>query len=199
MTKNTTSKVAAYVRVSTLDQETGIRSQEKAVEQYLAGHGIADASWFRDRLSGKDTKRPGFEALQRAIFNGQVDTVVCWKLDRLSRSMRDGVNILCDWIDRGIRIVSVSQQLDFNGTVGRMIAGVLFALAEMERENLRENTKRGLAAARAKGIKLGRRPKLDPDVVQRMTDGGMSKADIATAVGVSRPTVYAALRRRRPA
>lgn len=194
MAKDRTTKVAAYVRVSTLDQEKGIRSQERAIEQYLEGHGL-EAVWYRDRLSGKDTNRPDFEKLQRDIFNGKVNTVVCWKLDRLSRSMRDGINILCDWIEKDVRVVSVSQQLDFSGTVGRMVASVLFAVAEMERENLRENTKRGLAAARAKGVKLGRRPTIKADGVVMLLRDGMTITAISERLGMTRQAIYKALKR----
>jgi DNA invertase Pin-like site-specific DNA recombinase len=189
------SKVAVYVRVSTLDQEKGIRSQEHAIERYLEGHSIENAKWYRDRLSGKDINRPGFEKLQKAIFNGQVGTVIVWKLDRLSRSMRDGVRVLCDWIDKDVRVVSVSQQLDFSGTVGKMIASVLFAVAEMERENPRENTKRGLALAKAKGVKLGRRSTINAEAVVRLMRDGMSLAAVGRRIGKTPQAIYVALRR----
>ena len=116
------TKTAVYVRVSTLDQEKGIESQEHALREYLQGHGIKDALWFRDRISGKDTQRPAFQKLQEAIFNGQVRTVIVWKLDRLSRSLRDGINVLTDWIDKKVRVVSITQQIDLDGPMGRMIA-----------------------------------------------------------------------------
>jgi len=189
------TKVAIYVRVSTLDQEKGIQSQEQAIKDYLQGHGIRGVRWYRDRLSGKDTKRPAFERLQRDIFNGQVKTVVCWKLDRLSRSLRDGINVLCDWLEKEVRIVSVSQQLDFNGTVGQMIASVLFAVAQMERENLRENTKRGLAAAKAKGVRLGKRPKLFARDIVPLLQQGLGITAVANKLGKSRQAIYDCLRR----
>lgn len=116
-----------YIRVSTLDQENGLKSQEKAIRDYLAGHGLADATWYRDRLSGATTKRPGFERLQKDIFLGKVKTVITWKLDRLSRSLRDGINVLTDWLNKDVRVVAVSQQLDFSGVTGQLIAAVLFA------------------------------------------------------------------------
>jgi len=186
---------AIYVRVSTLDQEKGIKSQEKALADYAKGHGIDGIVWYRDRLSGATTKRPAFERLQRDIFNGKVKTVICWKLDRLSRSLRDGINVLCDWIDKDIRVVAVSQQLDFSGAVGQMVAGILFAVAQMERENIRENTKRGLLAAKAKGVKLGKRPKLFAADIVPLLDGGMSIGAAARKLAVSRQAIYDALKR----
>jgi DNA invertase Pin-like site-specific DNA recombinase len=189
------SRVAVYLRVSTLDQEKGIQSQEKALADYLEGHGIADVKWYRDRLSGSTTKRPAFEELQRDIFNGKVKMVVVWKLDRLSRSLRDGINILTDWLERDVRIVAVSQQLDFSGTTGRMVASLLFAVAELERESIRENTKRGLAAAKARGVKLGKRPKLFAKDIQPLLDQGLSMSAAARHLGRSRQACYDALAR----
>ncbi len=187
--------VAVYVRVSTLDQEKGIKSQMKAIEDYLRGHGIDDARWYQDRLSGATTKRPAFEKLQKDIFNGKIKTVVVWKLDRLSRSLRDGINILCEWLDKDVRVVAIAQQLDFNGSVGQLIASVLFAVAQMERDNLRENTKRGLYAAKARGVKLGKRPKLFATDIVPMVRAGLGVGAIATKLGKSRQAIYDALAR----
>lgn len=191
--KNNT--VAVYVRVSTLDQEKGLASQEKAIAAYLAGHGFSQVIWYRDRLSGKDTRRPAFQRLQKDIFAGKVRTVVCWKLDRLSRSMRDGVCVLTDWLERGVRVVAVSQQFDFSGSVGQLVAGVLFAVAQMERENLRENTKRGMAAAKARGVRIGKPRSLPVGSIVQQIRGGQSIGAIAKAMGVSRQGIYSALSR----
>lgn len=79
--------------------------------------------------------------------------------------------------------------------MGRMVAGVLFALAEMERENLRENTKRGLAAAKARGVRLGKRPKLFAAEIQPMLDQGLTVAQVATQLGKSRQAIYNAIAR----
>jgi DNA invertase Pin-like site-specific DNA recombinase len=111
---------AAYIRLSTFDQDKGLKSQEKALRDYIDNHSLQNIPWYQDKLSGATTKRPGFERLQKDIFNGKVATVLCWKLDRLSRSLQDGINVLTDWCERGIRVVSVSQQIDFNGTTGKL-------------------------------------------------------------------------------
>ena len=101
--------------------------------------------------------RTAFRQLQEAIFDGEVKTVVCWKLDRLSGSLRDGFNVLCDWCDRGLRVVSVTQQIDFSGTVGKMMASVLFAVAEMEQQTRRERQRAGIEAAKERGSQGTRR------------------------------------------
>jgi DNA invertase Pin-like site-specific DNA recombinase len=88
-------------------------------------------------------KLPAFDRLQKAIFTGRTKTVVVWKLDRISRCQRDGVNLLADWCERGARVVAVTQQVDLSGAVGRMVASVLFGLAEIESEYRRERQAAG--------------------------------------------------------
>lgn len=195
--KESKSKVAVYLRVSTLDQESGLASQEQAIQDYLEGHGIEGVRWYRDRMSGATTKRPEFKRLQKDIFNGKVKTVIVWKLDRISRSLRDGINIMHDWLDSGVRIVAVAQQFDFSGHLGKIIAAFLLGLAEMERENLRENTKRGLLKARKQGKILGRPQTIRRDEVEAMIEEGMTISEIAGKLGVTRQGVHKALKPKR--
>ena len=73
-----------------------------------------------------------FQALQIAILEGEIQTVVVWKLDRLARHLREGVNVLADWCQRGVRVVSVMQHIDLSGPVGHLIVSLLFGIAEIE-------------------------------------------------------------------
>ena len=79
-----------------------------------------------------------------------------WKLDRLSRRLRDGVNVLADWCERGLKIVVITQQIELNGAVGRMIAALLLGLAEIELEYRQERQAAGIEVAKRKGIYKGR-------------------------------------------
>ncbi len=145
-----------------------------------------------DKETGNHLDRPGFDRLQRAIFLGEIGTVVVWRLDRLSRSVRDGINTLCDWCDRGLRLVSVTQQLDFSGATGKLIASVLFAVAEMEQETRRERQRAGIDAARELGVYKGRKPgttKARPSRARKLANKGLAHGEIAKALGVSRRTV----------
>jgi DNA invertase Pin-like site-specific DNA recombinase len=126
---------------------------------------------------------------------GNVNTIIVWKLDRISRSMQDGINTLIDWLKHDIHIVSVTQQLDFSGAVGQMVAGVLFAVAQMERENLRENTKRGLAAARARGVKLGKPQRLFAKDILPLLQNGLSQAQVADKLHCTRQAIGFVLKR----
>jgi DNA invertase Pin-like site-specific DNA recombinase len=148
-------------------------------------------------VDSRVTAGPEFEKLQRDIFHGEVDTVVVWKLDRLSRSLRDGLNVLGDWCDRGLRIVSVTQQIDFNGTLGKLLAAVLLGVAEMEQETRRERQAAGIAAAKERGVYVGRRPgttHAKPERALELRNKGLADREIAEALGVSRRTVQRYLR-----
>jgi DNA invertase Pin-like site-specific DNA recombinase len=182
--------IAAYIRVSTTGQNEA--GQKREIERWLRGNGMEDVKWYIDRETGDHLQRSGFEELQRDVFNGEVKTVVVWKLDRLSRSLRDGINTLCDWCDRGLRVVSVTQQIDFNGTVGKMIASVLFAVAEMEQETRRDRQAAGIAVAKEEGKYRGRKPGstvAKPERARELRKQGLKDAEIAKALGVSRRTI----------
>ena len=146
---------AIYLRVSTLDKHKGLQSQQHTLQEYTDNHGFPHVQIYADRVTGATLDRPALQRLQQDIFEGKVDTVIVWKLDRLSRSLRDGINVLTDWLEKGIRVISVSQQFDFSGAVGKLISSVLFAVAEMERQNIRENIIRGQQVARAAGKRWG--------------------------------------------
>lgn len=183
-------KTAVYIRVSTVGQNEA--GQRREVERWLAGNGIENVKWYVDRETGDNLNRPAFARLQADVFAGQVKTVVVWKLDRLSRSLQDGINTLCDWLGRGVRLVSVTQQLDFAGTTGKLIASVLFAVAEMEQQTRRERQAAGIAAAKEEGKYRGRKAgtlKADAQRAVELRKRGLKDGEIAQALGVTRRTV----------
>ena len=122
-----------------------------------------------------------------------MQTVVCWKLDRLSRRLRDGVNLLADWCERGLKIVVITQQIELNGPVGRMIAAVLLGLAEIELEYRAERQTAGVEVAKRKGVYKGRQrgtTKGKPERAIALAAKGLRIAEIATALGTSERTVH---------
>lgn len=181
---------AVYCRVSWFDQTEA--SQRYEIERWLQGHGD-EAEWFIDRAkTGDHLERPELAKLQAAVFAGEVDTIIVYKLDRLSRSVRDGINILTDWLNAGVRVVSVTQQLDFSGATGQLVAAVLFAVAQMEQETRRERQAAGIAAAKAQGKYLGRRAgttKANPKRAIELRARGLKDDEIASSLGLSRRTV----------
>ena len=180
-----------YIRVSTVGQN--VAGQKREIRRWLKGNGITDdqVQWYTDKFTGDSLERPAFERLQADIFAGDIQTVVVWKLDRLSRSLRDGINVLADWCDRGLRVVSVTQQIDFNGAIGKMLAAVLLGVAEMEQETRRERQRAGIEAAKERGgvytgRKLGATKKgVNPKRAQKLRAKDLTYAEISQAMGVS--------------
>lgn len=185
--------IACYCRVSSARQRTD--SQKPEIRRWLQGNGIepSAAEWFEDKETGRTLERPAFDRLQKAVFAGKVRTVVVWKLDRISRRQRDGVNLLADWCERGVRVVAVTQQIDLSGPVGRMVASVLFGLAEIESGYRRERQAAGIAEAKGRGVYRGRQPgttKAPSLRARELRSRGLTTQEIATALGVSRRTVF---------
>ncbi len=138
-------------------------------------------------------RRPAFERMQRAIFEGTVRTVVVWKLDRLSRRQHEGITLLADWCERDLRVVVVTQQIDLRGALGRMVASVLFGLAEIELEYGRERQAAGIAAAKKRGVYRGRQKgttKARPRRAIVLRNLSLTVPEIANALQVSERTIF---------
>lgn len=182
--------IAGYIRVSTLDQKTD--AQKAEIAAWAKAHKLGKVKWYEDRISGKDTKRPALDQLRKDVFAGKVKTVLVWKLDRLARSLRDGVNLLGDWCDKGVRIVSITQQIDLSGTLGQLMASTMFGIAEIELSNIRERQAAGIAVAKKKGVYSGRKKgttKAKPERAKALHEQGLKPWEIANALGVSDRTV----------
>ena len=181
------SKVAVYLRVSSLSQRED--SQREAVDAWLKAQRVSDAVYYVDKgKSGMSMKRPAFEKLQADIAKRRVATVVVYRLDRISRNLRDGINCLCDWLEGGTRIVAVSQNLDFAGITGKLVASVLFAVAQMESEVRAERQALGIAVAKRKGVYQGRKPgtfKASPQRARELATKGNDLSEIAAALKIS--------------
>jgi DNA invertase Pin-like site-specific DNA recombinase len=185
--------MACYCRVSTRRQKTD--SQKADIQRWLTGHAVSPAviQWFEDVESGTTLTRPAFDRMQQGIFMGTITTVVVWKLDRISRRQREGVNLLADWCERGVRVVVITQQLDLSGAVGRLVASVLFGLAEIEHEYRWERQAAGIAVAKRHGRYHGRvkgTTKAQPARAQFLYDRDFTVVEIMQALQVSRRTVY---------
>ena len=191
MSRSTTTaikRIACYCRVSSDSQKPS--SQRAEITRWLEGNQIAleNVAWYEDTETGATTERAALASLQKAIFHGEVDTLVFWKLDRISRNMRDGINLLADWCEKGLRVVSVTEHIDLSGTVGHMVASVLFGVAEIQRTQIRERQAAGIAVAKAKGAYKGRKTgttKADPKRARELREQGLKQREIATALGVS--------------
>lgn len=184
---------AAYIRISDPDQN--LESQREAIERWLVnnGHDLQQVKWFEDQYTGRTTDRPAFRKLQAAVFNGEVKTVVIWKLNRIARSLREGVQVLGDWCNKGVRVVCITQQIDLSGTMGQILASVMFGMAEMELENNKEDQRRGIEAAKKKGVYTGRKKgtlKAKPERAKILKSQGLTAKEIAQSLGVGESTIW---------
>jgi putative DNA-invertase from lambdoid prophage Rac len=178
-------KTYAYLRVSTSDQDHGVDAQRAAI---LKGVGEVD-EWFEERASGKDTKgRPVFTELIDRICAERA-TLVVSKLDRLGRSTLDVLGVFERVADCGANIRVLDMGLDTSTPMGKFMLTVLLGFAELEREMIRQRTKDGLAAARDKGVKLGRPQSINRAEVFGLLDAGYTYSQVAQHLDCSVRTV----------
>lgn len=155
-------KVALYARVSTDDKGQNPEVQLSELRAWAARHGHKIVMEYVDHLSGKNTKRPQLQKLMKDAVKGlrDIDAVVVWKLDRFGRSQRDLLNLVEELQAAEIGFISYTENFDLTSPMGKAMFGILCVFAELERNNIRERTKAGLALARSRGRVPG--PKIDP-------------------------------------
>jgi DNA invertase Pin-like site-specific DNA recombinase len=154
---------------------------------------------FSDTLSGAKIERPGLTEVLEFLRPG--DALVVWKLDRLGRSLKHLIEVMGDLDRQSITFISLTEQVDTSTSGGKLIFHVFGALAEFERDLIRERTRAGLAAARARGRRGGhpRSPAVDTSkkvaIAQALYDDQRNGiADICQTLGVSRATLYRYIR-----
>ena len=173
-----------YARVSTDDQHLDL--QNDALKK--AGCSVI----YEEKASGKNTERLELEQCRKALRAG--DTLVVWRLDRLGRSLPDLVKIVAELERDGIGFESLAEKIETNSANGKLTFHIFAALAEFERNLIRERTYAGLAAARARGRKGGRKPALDDKQIREvkalMRDPSVNITSVAQRYHVSRTTLY---------
>ena len=187
---------ALYARVSTRDKGQDPEMQLTELREFAAKRGWRIAGEFVDvGVSGSKDSRPQLDAMMRLAKTRKLDVITVWKLDRFGRSLRHLVDALAELKAVGCAFVSLRDNLDLTTPAGRMMFHVIGAMAEFERELIRERVKAGLAHARSKGQKLGR-PKVrrdhDPDAksIRRMRADGDSYGEIAEALDRTKSDIY---------
>lgn len=183
-------KTALYMRVSTEDQK--LDSQADELQRYCAGRNWINLETYSDKLSGVKS-RPAFDRMLSDLRNGKVERVVCYKLDRIGRSLTQLALFLDELATRHIPLVCTSQGIDTTDSnpAGKLQLGVLMAVAEFERGIIRERVNAGLAAAKKRGVKLGRRETLSArrDEVQALRTAGHTTRAIASLLSMPRSSV----------
>jgi len=184
-------ELLGYMRVSTKEQKFDLQHDA------LRAVGVAERYLYHDVASGAKQARPGLAACLKALHPG--DTLVLWKLDRVARSLLHLLEILQDLQECQVGLCileGIGAQMNPATSEGKLFLSMLGAFAEFERTLIRERVVAGLVAARERGHRGGRRPKLSvaqQRQVQHLKQGGMPITEIAETLGVSRHTVYKAL------
>lgn len=173
-----------YARVSTDDQNLNL--QRDALQH------AGCSRIYEDRLSGAKVARPGLEkALEMARVG---DVLVVWRLDRLGRSLKDLIGMVETLSERGVELHSLQEALATTSSSGKLIFHLFGALAEFERNLIRERTQAGLKAARARGRKGGRPKALEPakrQLALKLYDERQHTIEeICRMMGISKPTLY---------
>jgi DNA invertase Pin-like site-specific DNA recombinase len=196
------TRAAIYVRVSTnlrLRDACGFEQkpevQEVPLRQLAEQRGWTIARVYSDRMSGAKADRPGLKALMADARRGEFDIVLVWRFDRFARSVEQLVTALAEFRSLGIGFVSHQEALDTSTPMGKAMFAIVAAMAELERNVIRERVVAGLEYARTHGTKTGRglgRPKavFDREAVRRMRDTeGLSWRQIAARLDVGVGTV----------
>src|SRR5713101_1928020 len=155
-------RAAIYARVSTFDQEPENQLQE--LRRYVEARGWASTEYVDRGVSGAKDRRPALDRLLADAKRRRFDVVVCWRLDRLGRSLKHLITLLEELQALGVAFVSLAEGIDATTPAGRLQMQILGAIAEFEKGRIVERVRAGLARARAQGQRLGR-PRASPAMI----------------------------------
>lgn len=175
-------RIFGYARVSTNQQSLDV--QIKALKEA----GVKANRIFTDKVSGKSLERTGLDLLRIKVEEG--DVILIKKLDRLGRDTADMIQLIKEFDELGVSIRFLDDGISTEGTMGKMIVTILSAVAQAERHRILERTTEGRLEAKNKGVKFGRKRKIDRDEIVRLYRAGQGGTEIAKETGIGRSTVY---------
>ena len=191
-------RVAVYLRVSTDTQNHD--SQERELQEYCLRRGWSNVEWYRDTASGAKQDRQGLTVLMTKVRRGKVDIILAFKLDRLARSLGHLAQIIAELQNHQVALVCPSQGIDTSNSkynpAAQLQLNILAAVAQFEKELITERVNAGIAAAKARGVKLGRpassgRLKQEVGELHRQ---GLKAKDIAARLGMAYSSVTETIR-----
>lgn len=191
--------VAVYVRVSTTDKGQTVDTQVQPIAEYVTRHeDMIVHNWYMEEVSAVKT-RPIFASMMEDARLKKFDTVIVWKIDRFARSTREFLNYIFELDKLRIRFISITQGIDTDRSnpSSRLLMTILGAIAEFERELIKERVNAGIARAKTRGVYTGGRPKviLNIDRVMELHKAGHSVREIAKSLKVSRGVVWLRLKK----
>jgi DNA invertase Pin-like site-specific DNA recombinase len=178
-----------YARVSTHEQNLDL--QKDALEK------AGCERVYVEQMSGSSSNRPELKRIMDTLREG--DTLVVWRLDRLGRSLKHLIELITELEERKVGFKSLMESIDTNTSGGKLIFHIFGALAEFERNLIRERTNAGLSAARARGRKGGRRPVLDDKqkevAIKLYNEKNHTIKEICRIMDITKPTLYSYIRK----
>jgi DNA invertase Pin-like site-specific DNA recombinase len=178
-------RLFGYARVSTSQQSLDIQIHA------LKESGIRESRIFTDKASGDQKDREGLTLLKLKVEKGNV--ILVKKLDRLGRDTADMIKLVKTFDKMGVAIRFLDDGISTEGDMGKMVVTILSAVAEAEKKRILERTNEGRLAAKAKGIRFGRKPTIDREAVKRLYALGVGATEIAKRLKIGRSTVYKVL------
>ncbi len=187
-------KVALYARVSTESQDPEVQLQ--ALRPHAANRGWQIVHEFVDRgYSGAKERRPALDQLMKDAWAGKFQAVLVWRFDRFARSVKHLIEALEKFRGLKIHFISLQEQFDTSTPIGQAMFTIIGAMAQLERDIIRDRVKAGLERAKAKGVRLGRpQAQANPDQVLILRQEGLSLREIASQLHCSRSTVRRRMR-----
>ncbi len=185
------TRVAAYARVSTNLQATGLESQIRVLKEYLDFNKITNYEIFMDEnVSGTKASRPGLDRMMQAVRNGEISNVIVPAFSRFARSTTHLLNALSEFKAKNVGFVSISEKIDTSTPVGIAIFSILAAVSQLERDLIAERVKIGLANARAKGKLIGRKKLRDSEMIRKLLAKKLTYRAIADLCACSHGSVH---------
>jgi DNA invertase Pin-like site-specific DNA recombinase len=175
-------RLFGYARVSTSQQSLDIQIKR------LLSEGVRKDRIFTDKLSGATIEREGLQLLQLKVEAG--DIILVTNLDRLGRNTADMIQLIQAFHEMGVAIRFIEAGISTNGTMGKMVVTILSAVAEAERSRIMERTNEGREAAKANGVKFGRKVSKKQKQIISLLNEGMDVSNIVAQLNVGRSTVY---------
>ena len=175
-------RLFGYGRVSTNQQSLDIQIAA------LKDEGVEDHRIFTDKATGSNTDRLGLDSLRVKVESG--DIIIIKKLDRLGRDTADMISLIKEFDSAGVKVRFLDDGISTEGSMGKMVITILAAVAQAERERIMERTNEGREAAKAKGIKFGRKPSIDREQFAALVAAGKGATEISKAMSIGRSTVY---------
>lgn len=179
-------RIFGYARVSTSQQSLDIQINA------LREAGVNPNRIFSEKESGKSMERSGLELLRLKVEEG--DVILVKKLDRLGRDTADMINLIKEFDKMGVYVRFLDDGISTEGQTGKMVVTILSAIAEADRARILERTNEGRLAAKAKGVKFGRKRIIDRAKVIEMKESGVGGSETARKMGIGRSTVYKVLK-----